>query len=155
VPLRGGETVRLVRCVPADAPELGARLWDYWADLGVMPPASWHQRYVERLIEEQGRSRHTFWGQGGGERVGLTVLRLDPDWVQPERLVGYVAEFTVFRPFRRQGWGRRLFRAAGEWFRAQGCGDLELDVLPTNVRAQAFWAAEGFRLAYHRLRLHG
>jgi ribosomal protein S18 acetylase RimI-like enzyme len=155
VSARGAETVRLVPLSEADMPELGARLWEYWADLGVVPPSTWHERYVRRLAEEQGKSRHTFWGLGAGERVGLTVLRLDPDWVQPERVVGYVAEFTVFRPFRRQGWGRRLFGAAREWFRAQGCSDLELDVLPTNIRAQAFWTAEGFRLAYHRLRRHG
>lgn len=145
--------VRLAAIRSGDLPALSACLHDYWRDLGVVPPPQWHQRYVARLAEEQGRTRHTFWGMAGDTRIGFTILRIDPDWVQPERLVGYVAEFAVFPEFRRQGWGARLFEAACAWLRARRCADVELDVLPTNVRAQAFWQAQGCRLAYHRLRL--
>ncbi len=133
-------------------PEFGDRLHQYWRDLGVVPPAAWHARYLARLAQEQGQGRHTFWGCAGPARVGFCVLRLDTDWVYPQRRIGYVAEFCVLPEYRRQGWGRRLFAAPERWLSEQGCQDVELDVLPTNGRAIAFWAALGFRVAYHHMR---
>jgi ribosomal protein S18 acetylase RimI-like enzyme len=144
-----------VRLEPVQLPgdvEFDRRLQQYWRDLGVAPPASWHARYLARLAEEQGHGRHAFWGLGPSGRVGFVVLRLDRDWVQPERSIGYIAEFNVFPELRRRGWGRRLYRAAEAWLLARGCREIELDVLPTNARAQAFWTALGFRLAYHHFR---
>jgi ribosomal protein S18 acetylase RimI-like enzyme len=131
---------------------LSEHLRAYWRDLGVEPSERWHRRYLSRLREEEGKSRFTFWGYAGDQRVGLVVLRIDHDWVDPDRRVGYVAEFMIFSDFRRRGWGRGLFAAAGAWLVTRGCKDLELDVLPTNGPAMAFWKALGFQPAYHHMR---
>jgi len=151
--LEGAAGVQLVEARPADDPEFSARLMEYWWDLGVVPPQDWHARYLRRLGEEQGRGRHTLWGTAAAGRVGFAVLRLDADFVDPERRLGYIAEFSVFPRWRRQGWGRQQFTAVRGWFAARGCRDLELDVLPSNARAQAFWSALGFLPAYQHLRL--
>lgn len=127
-------------------------LWAYWRDLGVRPPERWHRRYLERLAAEDGRERFTFWGHGADRRIGLVVLRIEPDWVERERRIGYICEFTVLPAFRRQGWGRAQFAAAAAWLLARGCASIELDVLVGNGRGRAFWLACGCRPAYEHLR---
>jgi ribosomal protein S18 acetylase RimI-like enzyme len=143
-----------LRLVPVDVhdPELSQRFEAYWHDLGVVPLPSWHRRYMERLREDEGRDRHTFWGQLGSERVGLVQVRLQPDWLFPERRIGYIVEFTVFAPWRRRGLGRALYRLAREYLERQGCAYVELDVLPHNRVAMAFWRSLGFEVVYHHLR---
>ncbi len=143
VPLRWAE----------DRPVLSEHLAEYWRDLGARPDPEWHRAYLERLEQEDGRGRNAFWGQQGTSRVGLVVLRLDRDWVRPELRIGYVAEFTVFRPWRRRGLGRQMFAAAAQWLRGHDCALIELDVLATNATGMAFWRAMGFATAYHHLRL--
>ncbi len=145
--------VRLVAAAVGVDPEFGARLATYWRDLGVEPPPAWHLQYLRRLSAENGRSRYAFWGESAGARVGLAILRLEADWMWPERRVGHIAEFTVFQPWRRRGVGRVLARACRDWLRAQGCGAVELDVLPGNVRAHAFWQAIGGEAICVRMRL--
>ncbi len=149
-----GSTPSDLVLVPADArdPELSTRLFAYWHDLGVVPDPAWHARYMRRLEEEEGRGRHTFWGEVGGQRVGLVILRLDRDWLDPSRRIGYVVEFTIFAPWRRRGHGRILFARAKEFLAREGCSHVELDVLPHNRSAMAFWRAQGCGLAYHHLR---
>lgn len=150
----GGAEEPELRLEPADPadPELSARLQAYWHDLGATPPAPWHRHYMRRLGEEEGRSRHTFWGCWGPQRVGLVMLRLDPDWLEPDRRVGYIVEFTVFAPWRRRGCGRALFARACDFLASRGCAHVELDVLPHNHVALAFWRSLGFHLVYHHLR---
>lgn len=132
--------------------EFDTRLREYWRDLGAGPAPAWHARYMSRLSEEEGRTRYTLWGVEGGRRVGFVMFRLDPDWMFPQRRIGYIAEFTVFAPWRRRGLGRRLFGRAQAWLADRGCTQIELDVLPDNGPAMAFWQSLGFGLAYHHLR---
>ncbi len=145
--------VRLAAAAVGADPEFGTRLAAYWRDLGVEPPAAWHLQYMRRLLVENGRSRHAFWGECAGARVGLAILRLEEDWMWPARRVGHIAEFTVFQPWRRQGLGRAMAWACCDWLRAQGCASIELDVLPGNVRAHAFWTAVGGEAICVRMRL--
>lgn len=145
-----GITLEPVR-VGRDA-EFEARLRDYWRDLGAGPAPTWHEPYVARLCAEEGRSRHTLWALEGGRRVGFVMFRLDEDWMFPQRRIGYIAEFTVFAPWRRRGVGRRLFASAQAWLAERGCAQIELDVLPDNGPALAFWGSLGFSLAYHHMR---
>ena len=132
--------------------DFSARLWNYWRDLGAEPSPVWHARYLARLAADAGRGRHPLWGLRGEERFGFVVLRLDADWLLPERRIGYVAEFCVFPPWRRRGCGRRLFELSRRWLADRGSTGVELDVLPDNRVALAFWQRLGFTLAYHHLR---
>lgn len=149
--LEGG-SLRLVPVRLDQDLEFSDRLQEYWRDLGASPAAAWHARYLARLAEEEGRTRHTFWGQEGAAHVGFVMLRLDADWMFPQRQIGYIAEFTVFSPWRRRGYGRRLFELARNWLAERGCEQVELDVLPANRAGLAFWRDIGFSVAYHHMR---
>lgn len=138
--------------VDIDDPELSRRLQAYWRDLGVVPAPAWHAHYLLRLREEEGRTRHTFWGQVDGQRIGLVMVRFDADWLEPKRRAGYVVEFTVFDSWRRRGYGRALFAATRRYLMASGCSHVELDVLPHNHVGRAFWQSLGFQVIYHHMR---
>ena len=138
--------------VDVEDPELSRRLFAYWKDLGVVPHPAWHAHYLARLCEDEGRVRHTFWGRTGADLVGLVMVRIDRDWLDPERLVGYIVEFTVFAPWRRRGCGRALYARARDYLVARGCSHVELDVLPHNHTAMAFWHSLGFQVVYHHMR---
>jgi len=142
--------VALEPLLPED-PEFARRLLRYWMELGARPDPRWAEQYVRRLAAH-GPERLNFWGLWQSRRVGFALLRLDTDWVYPERRTGYVAEFTVFPEFRRRGLGTALFASVRERFRQEGCMTIELDVLPTNGVGMLFWRKQGLVLAYHRLR---
>jgi aminoglycoside 6'-N-acetyltransferase I len=133
--------------------EFHRTMWRYWRELGVDPNPVWASRYLARIDAEQGADRFTFWASTGGERCGFAMVRLQPDWLIPERTVGYIAEFYVAPTFRRRGVGRVLAERMITFARNRGAEDIELDVLPTNRRGMQFWQAVGFSLSHHHLRL--
>ncbi len=133
--------------------EFRRTMWRYWRELGVDPNPVWATRYLGRIDEEQGVDRFTFWASTGGERCGFAMVRLQPDWLLPERIVGYIAEFYVIPTHRRRGVGRVLADRMVAFARGRGADDVELDVLPTNRRGMQFWQAVGFTLSHHHMRL--
>lgn len=50
--------------------------------------------------------------------------------------VGYLEGWFVTAPFRRQGIGRRLVRAAEDWARAQRCTEMGSDSILDNIDGQ-------------------
>ncbi len=58
---------------------------------------------------------------------------------------GHISDLCVDEPFRRQGIGRELVRAAWDWFRERGQTQLRLSVAAANAAGQAFWRAMGFQ----------
>jgi ribosomal protein S18 acetylase RimI-like enzyme len=62
----------------------------------------------------------------------------------PERR-GHVETLIVAQRYRRTGCGRALMRAATEWARARGAGQLLLTVWAGNDAAERFYAALGYR----------
>jgi ribosomal protein S18 acetylase RimI-like enzyme len=141
--------------VRAGDEEFRRRMAEYWGELGVDPAPLWAARYFRRIFAEQGKTRFTYWALADGERFGFCMVRLDPDGLLPERLVGYIAEFYVFPSHRRRGLGRALAHLLVRWLRERGAHSVELDVLPSNVRAQRFWESVGFVITYHHYRLGG
>jgi ribosomal protein S18 acetylase RimI-like enzyme len=137
---------------PGDA-EFRRTMWRYWGELGVQPNPEWAARYLQRIDAEQGLERFTFWAALDGQRCGFGMVRLQTDWLLPERRIGYIAEFYVFPAFRRRGVGRRLAARLIALARERGAEDVELDVLPTNRRGLAFWQSLGFSLSHYHLRL--
>jgi ribosomal protein S18 acetylase RimI-like enzyme len=144
--------IQLQPLQPGDE-EFRQTMWRYWRELGVNPNPVWAARYLARIDAEQGTERFTFWAVAGGERCGFAMVRMQPDWLLPERTVAYIAEFYVFPAFRRRGIGRLLAGRMIEFARSRGAEDVELDVLPTNRRGLQFWQAVGFSLSHHHLRM--
>ena len=57
---------------------------------------------------------------------------------------GYITDIYVDPEFRRQGVGRKLVKAAEEWFTSQGLDHVRLQVSAANEAGLAFWRSVGF-----------
>jgi aminoglycoside 6'-N-acetyltransferase I len=99
---------------------------------------------LTRRMQQTAGLESVFLAEQGGRPTGLLVLRVVPtisdaqDWAE-------ITELFVRPPFRRQGIGTVLVRAALERSRVRGCIELNLLVDPANVEALAFYRACGFR----------
>ena len=87
----------------------------------------------------------TFLAEQAGSPAGLLVLRIVPTLSDPQDWAE-ITELYVRLPFRRQGIGTALVRAAVDRCRSRGCSQLNLLVDPANQEAGAFYRASGFRL---------
>jgi aminoglycoside 6'-N-acetyltransferase I len=73
-------------------------------------------------------------------------LRSHADGCDFTRPVGYVEGWFVHEPFRSQGVGRELMRAAEDWARAHGCVEMASDALILNEGSQRAHQALGFEV---------
>jgi aminoglycoside 6'-N-acetyltransferase I len=73
-------------------------------------------------------------------------LRSHADGCNPERPVGFVEGWFVREPFRGQGIGAALIRAAEDWARAQGCREMASDALVDNQPSLDAHRALGFEV---------
>jgi ribosomal-protein-alanine N-acetyltransferase len=70
-------------------------------------------------------------------RGGLILVRVAADEAE-------ILTVGVVPAARRQGIGRRLLRAAGQWAAARGAAALFLEVAAEDAGARAFYLADGF-----------
>jgi aminoglycoside 6'-N-acetyltransferase I len=73
-------------------------------------------------------------------------LRSHADGCDTARSVGFVEGWFVREPFRRQGIGKVLMKAAEDWAREQGCSEMASDALVDNRLSQDAHAALGFEV---------
>lgn len=76
----------------------------------------------------------------GGTVIGYVVgyiAQNPPIFMQP--FYGFIADLCVTAQARRQGAGRALVHALGEWFRQRGMSSFQLNVAHHNPVSQAFW----------------
>jgi len=99
---------------------------------------------LARRMQQATDLETAFLAEREGRQAGLLVLRIVPtisdaqDWAE-------ITELYVRPPFRRQGFGAALVRAAADYGRSRGCSELHLLVDPANQEAHAFYEASGFR----------
>ena len=72
----------------------------------------------------------------GGYPLGYALYRLEDDWI-------FLRHLYVVPEARRQGLGRALYQHLREQLWPSGW-PVQLDVLATNSKGQAFWASLGF-----------
>ena len=92
----------------------------------------------------------------GGRLLGLAVALLRSPRSHPLLVARKVVEIdnvVVHHAAQRQGIGRRLVLACIDWARQRGADDVEIGVHDFNTGAIAFYAAMGFEMSVHRLRL--
>lgn len=98
---------------------------------------------LTRRMQQVANLETAFLAERRGSLAGLLVLRIVPtisdaqDWAE-------ITELYVRPPFRRQGIGAALVRAAVNCSRSRGCSELHLLVDPANQEAHAFYEASGF-----------
>ena len=64
--------------------------------------------------------------------------------IQPSPYVGWIADFAVARPNRRQGVGTALLAAAGRWAQEHGLLRLMIETPSKNYPAICFCLKRGF-----------
>lgn len=94
-----------------------------------------------------------------GHLVGFleACLRSHADGCDTAQPVGFVEGWYVREPFRHQGVGRELMRAAEDWARSRGCIEMASDTLIDNHVGQLAHEALGFevvdRCVHYKMRL--
>ena len=73
-------------------------------------------------------------------------LRSHADGCNPSRPVGYVEGWYVTENYRRKGVGKKLFAAAEDWARNQGCVEIASDTWIDNLVSQRVHEALGYKV---------
>lgn len=87
--------------------------------------------------------RELLWIEADGERAGLAMVRVYPDFPDDTRDVADIAEFTVLPAYRGRGIGSAAVEAILADHRARGTYSVDASVLRDNP-ALAFWQRLGF-----------
>jgi ribosomal protein S18 acetylase RimI-like enzyme len=128
-----------------DAATLSELLYEFNGE--VLPP----DQFARRMEQVKGLET-VFLGDVEGMPAGLLILRTAPtlsmaeDWAE-------ITEMYVRPPFRRRGVGRALVERAVGHARYRGCTEVHLLTDATNVAAQSFYQAVGFRQDSWEMRL--
>jgi ribosomal protein S18 acetylase RimI-like enzyme len=126
----------------------------YWAEheqFGIYPDPFARDQY--RLAMQNPAGRRFWWAELDGERVGFGVFIVGPHWYRQDVKDAYIDELDVLPTARRSGVGRAVARAMLEEIHGLGVRRVELQVLPHNERAKAFWQSVGFGLESLRMAL--
>ena len=76
--------------------------------------------------------------------VFCSILRLSPEYLcQGAASVGFLNDLYVSPAARRQGLARRLTAFAETWLQENGINVMQLQILPGNAAAQAYWSGHG------------
>ncbi|WP_420645703.1 GNAT family N-acetyltransferase [Candidatus Leptofilum sp.] len=131
--------------------ELRQMVEAYWLEL--MPhsdvaksPENREAYFQERFPLEMGEF-HLYFAVVGGENIGFVALR-----VKQMKHAAMIEDFYVVPKARRQGYGSAMVKAVYTELDQLGVELIELTVRRDTPQALAFWEAQGFRVALHRLR---
>lgn len=104
---------------------------------------SWDPELHRRAVLDDMAGRELLWIEAGGERAGLAMVRVYPDFPDDSRDVADVAEFTVLPAYRSRGIGSAAVEAILADHRERGTHLVDASVLQGNP-ALAFWQRLGF-----------
>lgn len=105
-----------------------------------------NEETLPRVLETRIRSRLILTAVAEDETGALlgfvfcSILRLSQEFLcRGQGSVGFLNDLYVDPAARRQGLARRLTAYAEDWLRENGIETLELQVLPGNAEARAYW----------------
>lgn len=140
-------------------PEERSRLFEmvdeYWrqirptGDHFANDPAA-RSKYFDDEFWNERADRFLWWAKLDEAVIGFAKTELMPDPVW-ERL-GYIGDFYIAPPFRRQRHGRVFAAMIYDWFAQRGVKYMRLYVRVDNPRALAFWEKEGFETVRYQMR---
>ncbi len=99
-----------------------------------------YPRDVEQLVEDWQRGEGFLVAEVDGEVRGYVDVI-----AQPWQGMGWVANLTVDRGYRRRGIGRTLMRDASQWAREQGLQQVLVEATTKNHPALCFYQKLGFK----------
>jgi len=121
----------------ADAAAISELLYEFNGE--ALPP----DLLAGRMVQVRGLET-AFIGEADGVLAGLLILGTTPTLSTAEEWAE-ITEMYVRPAFRRGGVGRALVERAVEYAGSRGCTEVHLLVDATNVAAQSFYQAAGFR----------
>lgn len=103
----------------------------------------WDADLHREAVMDDMDGRELLWIEVDGERAGLAMVRVYPDFPDDTRDVADIAEFTVLPAYRGRGIGSAAVEAILADHRARGTYSVDASVLRDNP-ALAFWERLGF-----------
>lgn len=123
-------------------------LAEYMTELDPFDPtaadAPWDSALHREAILDDMEGRELLWIEADGERAGLAIVRVYPDFPDDSRDVAEIAEFYVSPAMRSHGIGAAAVEAIAADHRARGTHSLHASVLRGNEDALRFWEHLGF-----------
>ena len=89
-------------------------------------------------------------GRVAGQILVIDSVSMDDPIYRPRRYLE-VDELAVLTPYRRQGVGQRLMRAAEQFAAERGITTIELNVWEGNLQALSFYERLGYRTIRRRM----
>jgi ribosomal protein S18 acetylase RimI-like enzyme len=107
-------------------------------------------KYFDDEFWNEIADRFLWWAKLDDVVIGFAKVELvaDPVW---EKL-GYIDDFYIAPPFRRQGHGRAFAAMIYDWFAQKGIKYMRLYVRVDNPKALVFWEKEGFETVRYQMR---
>jgi ribosomal protein S18 acetylase RimI-like enzyme len=133
---------------PTEYDDFFAILAEYVRELDEYDPTAaydpWDPDTHRAAVLDDMEGRELLWIEADGERAGLAMVRVYPDFPDDSRDVAEIAEFCVLPAFRGRGIGTAAARAIIEDHRARGTHSIDASVLRDNGGALRFWERLGF-----------
>jgi len=124
----------------ADAPRLAALIGQLAASIGESSPLT--EEYVQRYLDWPGCD--ILVAEEGDQVVGLLSYSLHPNLYHAGQ-VGLIEEFVVDAAVRHRGVGSALMDRLLQQLVAQGCVEVSVSTLLSNLKAISFYRAHGFQ----------
>lgn len=123
----------------------------YWQELmphsDLIQSHEGRENYFQERFPVEDASLNLFWAVENGRKRGFVALS-----VNAAKHSAMIEDFFVLPDFRRQGHGSAMVKALSLEMDNLGIELIELTVRRDNPQSLAFWEAQGFRIALHRLR---
>lgn len=133
---------------PKEYDDFFAMLTEYMAELDPFDPTAaddpWDSTIHREAILDDMEGRDLLWIEEDGERAGLAIVRVYPDFPDDSRDVAEISEFYVLAQMRGRGVGTAAVEAIAADHRARGTHTLNASVLRGNADALRFWERLGF-----------
>lgn len=135
---------KLVIIGEEDKHELGKCFRDYLLELD--NDAEVKILHIESFLSAifKNINRQLYWFVIDNVKVGFAFLLTQKRWPLTNKPYGRIAEFYVFRGYRRKGIGKFFAEKLISLLNDMGCVEIDLEVLHSNSKGLSFWKNIGF-----------